>query len=95
VDTDAGPVSLFRITDRARWLAAVLPSPEGATVAPGTEQLDGTAVRRTLLRDGSVLYLLADEARPYPVRLAGTRAHPAQLRLSDWDRPVTIAPPHR
>ena len=93
VDTDTGPVSLFAVTDQARWLAVIVPSPEGATAAPGTERLDGTTVRRVLLRDGSLMYVLADPARPYPVRLDGTATHPARLRLSDWDRPVTIQPP--
>jgi hypothetical protein len=93
VDTDAGPVSLFRITDRGRWFATIVPSPEGATATPGTERLDGATVRRTRLRDGSLLFVLADPARPYPVRLTGTPIKPAELRLTGWDRPVTIAPP--
>jgi hypothetical protein len=93
VQTDAGPASLFGVTDRARWLAVLVPSPEGATAAPATEQVDGATVRRVLLRDGSLMYVLADPQRPYPVRLDGTPTHPARLRLSGWDRPVTISPP--
>jgi hypothetical protein len=93
VETGSGPVSLFGVTDRSRWLAVVVASPEGATAAAVTEQLDGATVRRVLLRDGSMMWVLADPARPYPVRLDGTPAHPARLRLSEWDRPVTIGPP--